>query len=291
MTRTRMWPVWLIALVFFFPAPAAAAELLLLTRYAPGTDISGWYMSEKLDGVRAYWDGHQLLSRQGNAFAAPDWFTADFPPFAIDGELWIARQRFEDIASITSRKQPHSGWRQLSYNIFEVPETPGNLDARLDKLRQYLALHPIEHLRVIPQVVCRGTRHLQQHLRDVTAAGGEGLVLRNPKAPYETGRSRSALKVKQFDDMEGRVIGYRPGKGKYAGMTGALWVEIDNRKRFYIGSGLSDAIRADPPAIGSWVTFRHQGFTREGVPRFASFVRTRNPADMGFSDAGSDPVE
>ncbi len=276
MKRIWIFPAWLLALTLALPVRADAPDLLLLTRYTPGVDIAGWYMSEKLDGVRAYWDGSQLLSRQGKAFAAPDWFTAELPPFAIDGELWIARQRFEEVASITSRKQPHPQWRRLSYNIFEVPGAQGDLDARLGKLRKYLATHPVEHLRIIPQLVCRDTDHLQAHLDSVTAGGGEGLVLRDPNTAYVTGRSPSALKVKQFDDMEGRVIGYRAGKGKYQGMTGALWVEIDNGRRFYVGSGLSDANRTNPPAIGSLITFRHQGFTRDEVPRFASFLRVRN---------------
>lgn len=109
----------------------------------------------------------------------------------------------------------------------------------------------------------------------MTEGGGEGIVLRNPTAAYETGRSLNALKVKRFADMEGRVLGYRPGTGKYTGMTGALWVEIEGGQRLYIGSGLSDAERADPPPVGSLVTFRYQGFTRNGIPRFPSFLRVR----------------
>jgi DNA ligase-1 len=273
----KIWilPAWLFALSVTLAARANPPDLLLLTRYEPGMDIDGWYMSEKLDGVRAYWNGRRLLSRQGNPFAAPEWFTAKLPPFELDGELWIARQRFEEVNSITSRKQPHPGWRRLSYNIFEVPGAPGGLDTRLDRLRQYLSAHPVPHVRIIPQTLCRNTGHLQARMNSVVAAGGEGLVLRNPSTPYETGRSRNALKVKPFDDMEGRVVGYRPGKGKYNGMTGALWVELEDGRRFYIGTGLSDADRAHPPAVGSLITFRYRGFTPTGLPRFASFLRVR----------------
>jgi DNA ligase-1 len=279
MKKTRIFSVWLVALTLGLAAQADPPDLLLLTRYEPGMDIAGWYVSEKLDGVRAYWNGRQLLSRRGNPFAAPDWFTAKLPPFELDGELWIARRRFEEIASIISRKQPHPGWRRITYNIFEVPHAAGGLDTRLDRLRQYLSEHPVPFLRIIPQTLCRNADHLQTRLNSVVAAGGEGLVLRNPAAPYETGRSRNALKVKPFDDMEGRVVDYRPGKGKYAGMTGALWVEIENGKRFSIGSGLSDAERAHPPGIGSLITFRYRGFTHNGIPRFASFMRVREKSD------------
>lgn len=273
-THTLLW--WLLALWVTSAAHAAAPDLLLLTKYRPGTDVSGWYMSEKLDGVRAYWDGQRLQSRRGNVFSAPGWFTEKLPPFELDGELWIARGRFEETASITSRDQPHPGWRRITYHIFEVPNAPGGLDARLGRLGNYLERHSVAHIRIIPQAVCRDTDHLMTRLMAVDAAGGEGLVLRNPNSPYETGRGPNALKAKRFDDMEGRVVGYRPGKGKYHGMVGALWVEIEGGKRFYIGSGLTDRERATPPAVGSVITFRHQGFSNNGIPRFASFLRVRD---------------
>ena len=275
MKRTWMCFTWLWALIFTLTAHAGAPDLLLLTKYQPGMDVSDWYMSEKLDGVRAYWNGRQLLSRKGNLLAAPAWFIENLPPFELDGELWIARGLFEETQSITSRDQGHPGWYRITYNIFEVPNAPGGLDDRLGRLRNYLKSHSVGHLRIIPQTVVRETDHVMQQLKVVVDAGAEGLVLRNPDTPYESGRSPNALKVKRFDDMEGRVIGYRPGKGKYQGMTGSLWVEIDGSKRFYIGSGLTDQERATPPVIGSVVTFKHYGFTNNGVPRFASYLRVR----------------
>ena len=264
-----------ILLMYSFTAQSAAPELILLTPYKAEMDITGWLMSEKLDGVRADWDGRQLYSRQGNRLAAPEWFTSSFPPFELDGELWTQRGRFGQTLSIVSRDSPHAGWRDITYNIFEVPNAPGGLMKRLQKLQRYLAKKPVTHLRFIPQLICKSKYHLNQQLKLIEHKGGEGLVLRNPDSLYETGRSSNALKVKSFDDMEGKVIGYRPGKGKYNGNTGALWIEIDEGVRFYIGSGLTDIERTNPPPIGSIVTFKHQGFTVNGIPRFASFMRIR----------------
>jgi DNA ligase len=275
MKKTWMCFAWLWLLFITLTARASVPDLLLLTKYHPGMDISGWYMSEKLDGVRAYWNGQQLLSRKGNLLAAPDWFTENLPPFELDGELWIARGLFEETLSITSRDQAHPGWQRITYNIFEVPNAHGGLGERLERLRIYLKNHSVEHLRIIPQTVVRDSGHLKTQLSEVDAAGGEGLVLRNPESAYETGRSPNALKVKRFDDMEGRVVGYRPGNGKYHGMTGALWVEIDGNKRFFIGSGLTDQERETPPVMGSVITFQHQGFTNNGIPRFASYLHVR----------------
>jgi DNA ligase 1 len=262
-------------LMFVHGIFAAEPELLLLNKYQPGQSIAGWYMSEKLDGVRAYWNGHELLSRKGNRFAAPAWFTQDFPPFELDGELWIGRGHFEEVMSIASRAEPHNAWAQLSYQIFEVPNATGNLNARLQRLRDYLEVRPVERIHIIPQVLCTGKSHLNAMLAEVEAAGGEGLVLRNPATPYETGRSDNALKVKSYDDMEAEVIGYRAGKGKYAGQTGALRVRINGDRDFYIGSGLSDKLRLKPPSLGSLITFKYYGLTEQGIPRFASFMRVR----------------
>ncbi|WP_456377142.1 DNA ligase [Thiolapillus sp.] len=274
MNKTRTFLIWLL-LLFPLLVQGGEPQLLLLKKYRPGMDVNGWLMSEKLDGVRAYWDGHQLLTRRGKHIAAPHWFTKDLPPFALDGELWIARGSFEETLSVVSRDQPHAGWRRVSYNIFELPHAPGGLKARLGKLEDYLIRRPLEHVRIIPQAMCRNVEQLMKQLDAIVAAGGEGLVLRNPESPYESGRSPNAIKVKRFDDMEGRVIGYRPGKGRLQGMVGALWVEINGGKRFYIGSGLTDQERAMPPMIGSVITFKHQGFSGNGIPRFASFLRVR----------------
>lgn len=238
-------------------------------------DIAGWLVSEKLDGVRAFWDGKRLLSRQGNPFAAPNGFVAHFPPFELDGELWIGRGQFEAVAAITARQQPSEGWRRISYRIFEVPHAPGGLLERLARLRAYLEDHPGSPIRIIPQTPIVDGADLQARLAQVEAAGGEGLVLRAPDTPYETGRSDHALKVKSFDDMEGEVIGYRPGKGKYDGLVGALELRLPGGRVFYVGSGLSDRLRAHPPPLGSQVTFKYYGLTERGIPRFASFMRIR----------------
>ena len=69
------------------------------------------------------------------------------------------------------------------------------------------------------------------------------------------------------------MVGHVPGKGKYAGMLGALEVRAANGQRFKLGTGLSDAQRASPPAIGSTVTYTYRDLTPGGKPRFASFLR------------------
>ncbi len=259
---------------------AKGPDLVLLKRYSDDIDPAGWLMSEKLDGVRAFWDGQHLLSRGGNVFAAPAWFVEGLPPFAIDGELWTRRADFARIQSVTSRDEPHEGWRTISYNIFEVPSELGfgnesGLLLRLQKLQRWLVDHPASHLRVIEQIRVRDRAHLKQRLDAVIAAGGEGLVLRKRGLPYRTGRDASSLKVKVFEDAEAVVVAYRAGKGRLLGKVGALQLELPNGRRFYVGSGMTDARREAPPKIGESVTFRYQGWTKYGLPRFPVFLRVR----------------
>ncbi|MCP5143044.1 MAG: DNA ligase [Chromatiales bacterium] len=257
----------------------AAPELLQLSTPDDATDCPpGWLLSEKLDGVRAWWDGKRLLSRNGNPFAAPDWFTAALPPFELDGELWSGRGEFERIASIVTRDQPHEGWRAIGYHIFEVPHADGGLPQRLARLRDWLDTHPSAHLHIIEQTPCLDRAHLLARWNAVEAAGGEGLVLRDPDLPYTAGRHPGARKLKRFTDMEARVVGHIAGNGRLRDSLGALLVELPDGRRLRIGTGFSDAERAAPPPVGASVSFKHQGFTASGLPRFPVFLRVR-PGD------------
>lgn len=261
-------------------------DLLLLKSYDESMEVNGWLMSEKLDGVRAYWDGKNLWSRQGNLFAAPEWFTENFPPFELDGELWLGRGQFEQTVSIVNKHRPHSGWQAITYQIFEVPNQAGGLLERLAILQSYLQHFPAPYVRIIEQVPVKSVEQLQLHLKDLVGLGAEGLVVRNPSAPYLSGRSDQALKVKIKQDAECVVRGYTEGKGKYIGQVGALLCEIapgqfkhlskPADRVLKIGSGLSDQQRANPPAIGTLVTFQYMGLTRKGLPRFPVFLRVRS---------------
>jgi DNA ligase 1 len=248
----------------------AKPELLLLETYKD-QNISGWLMSEKLDGIRAYWDGEKLISRGGKVLAAPKWFTKDFPAFKLDGELWSKRGDFETIQSIVMQKEPHEGWRELTYNIFEVPEAKGTLIQRLALLKEPLP----KHLRIVPQLTCKDKTHLEHFLKEVESKGGEGVVLRNPQTPYIAKRDESALKVKAFHDAECEVMAHHKGKGKYVDTLGSLTCKGENGLLFDIGSGFSDNERKAPPPIGAKITYKFKEITEAGKPRFPVFLRIR----------------
>ncbi|MDD3462276.1 MAG: DNA ligase [Sulfurospirillaceae bacterium] len=248
----------------------AKPELLLLETYKD-QNISGWLMSEKLDGIRAYWDGKSLVSRSGRVFAAPKWFTKDFPLFKLDGELWSKQGDFEAIQSIVMQKEPHQGWEKLTYNIFEVPEAKGNLIQRLALLKEPLP----QYLRVVPQFTCKDKAHLAQFLKEVETKGGEGVVLRNPQTPYIAKRDDSALKVKTFYDAECEVIAHHKGQGKYKNLLGSLTCKGEKGMTFDVGSGFSDEERKNPPKVGTQITYKYQEITKAGKPRFPVFLRVK----------------
>ena len=254
---------------------SSAPKLLLAESWDNERDLTGWLMSEKLDGVRAWWDGTQFLSRQGNRFHAPDWFTKGFPNTPLDGELWIDRKAFQQTVSIVRRQDGSDHWKKVLYVVFDAPAAGGTFEERLKTIRESGLEQASSQMRVLYQSICEGTDSLRTELARIEALGGEGLMLRQPDSRYEFGRSSTLLKVKTFHDAEAVVYGHQPGKGRHKGRLGALLVSLANGTQFAVGTGFSDSQREKPPAIGSVITFRYQELTDGGVPRFPSFVRER----------------
>ena len=263
--------------------PAAAPAVMLAKSYRPGIDLRDWWVSEKYDGVRGIWDGQALRTRSGEVIAAPAWFTAGWPTTPLDGELWAGRGRFEAAQSTVAHQQPDDqAWRALRYMVFDLPAHPGSFSERLGALGGEVARIDHPWVLAVPQRKVGNDAELQALLRQVVQNGGEGLMLHRGNSTYQAGRSDDLLKLKPHDDAEARVIGHIAGKGKYAGQLGALQVETPEGRRFALGSGLSDALRRNPPTVGTWVTYRYRGLhPGSGLPRFASFLRVRAdvPAD------------
>ncbi|MDD3815214.1 MAG: DNA ligase [Desulfocapsaceae bacterium] len=266
---------WLWLALCFLPLNTYALDIMLPQVYTESIDISGWLVSEKLDGVRGYWDGKRLLSKNGNPFHPPAVFYHNFPPFALEGEIWGGRGNFEKTVSVVKQQQPHAGWLELKFAIFDVPQKPGGFTQRLEKAKNWFAEHPSSFAFVIPQKTLQDKRQLKVELQQVEKLGGEGLIVRRPDTIYNRGRSDEILKVKSFFDMEAVVIGHIEGKGKNSGRLGSLLVKLPDKTRFKIGTGFSDGERDKPPPIGSIITFKYYGFLKSGLPKFPSFLRIR----------------
>ena len=259
---------------------ATAPPILLAHKWETDHDPTGWWMSEKLDGIRAYWDGAGFVSRLGNRFVAPTWFTEDLPSDILDGELWVGRKKFQQTTSIVRSGAAGQEWKQVSFVVFDAPGAKGAFEDRVTHAQRILDKAAAPHARWHEHVRCAGKPHLREELERVEALGGEGLMLRQPGSAYVNGRSSSLLKVKTFHDAEGRVIGHAPGAGKHKGRLGALIVELADGVQFNVGTGFSDAEREAPPGIGSLITFRYQELSDDGVPRFPSYVGERIDAEL-----------
>jgi len=242
--------------------------------------IAGWLMSEKLDGVRGYWDGQQLWSKNGTLFQPPPEFVADLPPFALEGELWGGRTTFAATAAAVQRRDDPAGWLRLRFGIFDVPQAPGPFRQRLKLAAAWFAAHPSAHAFVIAQQPVRNRGELHRELARIERLGGEGLIVRDPEALYLTGRRAEILKVKSFEDDEAVVIEHLPGQGKNAVRLGALLVELPDGTRFRIGTGFTAEQRCNPPPLGATITFKHHGRYRSGLPKFPVFLRIRH--DLGL---------
>jgi len=275
----RRWLGWLLGAGLLLPATGITADapaLLLAQVYRPGTPLADYWVSEKYDGVRGFWDGHALRTRGGETVVAPAWFTHGWPAEPMDGELWAGRGRFTHAQSTTRQQQPDdAAWRQMRFMVFDLPRHGGTLDERLPALASVVERIGQPWVQAVPQRRVATDAALEAMLQRTVRAGGEGLMLHRGASLYRAGRSDDLLKLKTHDDTEARVVAHLPGTGKHAGRMGALLVEMPSGQRFRLGTGFSDAERNAPPPVGSWVTYRYRGTHDGGLPRFASFVRVR----------------
>jgi DNA ligase-1 len=264
-------------LLFSAHAKAGVPEILLAQVYQSGLDVTQYLVSEKYDGVRAVWDGKQLISRQGNVIHAPAWFTQNLPKTPLDGELWLARGQFDVLSGTVRKDVPiDAEWQKITYNIFELPDAPGTFDARAKRIVEIVKKANLLHLKAVAQFRVKDEAALNFRLKQVVKNGGEGLMLHRADALYETGRSAVLMKLKPLYDAEATVVAYTPGKGKYTGKLGALVVETSEGIRFKLGTGLTDAQRENPPKIGSLITYTYKDKTKNGKPKVARFLRVRD---------------
>ena len=334
------------------PPQTSSNQMLLLAKYDESLlengSLKGYVVSEKLDGVRAFWDGKVLKARSNKAFAAPKCWLEKFPSFALDGELMLENGGFEQLLSVVNKANAScEAWDGVRYHIFDAPNAAGSLLERLNVAQNYIdtlsAPHP---LRVIEQRKIDSKAQLTALLKQNSARGGEGLVVRKNAAPYERFRTSNAMKLKAYEDAECRVVAHHEGKGRLAGKFGSLTCEqvfdealmnpnsanfglnsskfgsqsVENSQnslnsapknssenstnlsknsnsqsensksqqslknspqkrtiRFKIGSGFDDKERENPPPIGSLITYKFNGYTAKGLPKFPVFLRLYQP--------------
>ncbi|WP_443088740.1 DNA ligase [Vibrio sp. SCSIO 43137] len=259
---------------FYSQASTLEQSLILAEEYSEDQHLKGYWYSEKLDGIRALWTGKELLTRKGNKIVAPDWFYKALPGIPLEGELWAGRGNFYKVQQTVLTSQPSDvAWKDIRFMLFDIPGSKKTYRQRYQRLLDLEVVAKANFVKVIRQYAIESQHQLSHLFNETDKNGAEGLMLRNPDSVYRQGRSNDLIKLKKHQDAEAMVVGYRAGKGKYTGMTGSLLVRQKNGKQFYIGSGLSEQLRKHPPAIGEVITFRFNGMTSKGLPRFARFIR------------------
>ena len=222
--------------------------LLLAETYEAGSiDPTGWYMSEKLDGLRTKWDRklRLLRSREGHIFPAPKWFTDSLPDTDLDGELWLGRGQLERTNSIV-RSADDKGWNEINPGLIDIPDrNAGPFEQRQEALQRLFRAGMGPRVQLIPHTPCASASMLEQALDLVLAQGGEGLMLRKPGSTYTHARSTTLLKVLRWIDAEAVVVEYQPGKNGAAGLMGALWCVRPDGTRIKVGTGFSHKQRAN----------------------------------------------
>ncbi|MGF1906239.1 MULTISPECIES: DNA ligase [Aliivibrio] len=267
-----------------FSAPVLAFDksntvpvsVLLATSYEEGIEVDKYWVSEKLDGIRAYWTGSELLTRKGHKIMAPDWFIAPLPKHAIDGELWAGRGGFQQVASTVLDSQPDDElWAEITFMMFDMPHSIGMFPQRYSDLSLLVQGLATPHLKLVEHHPISSEDDLLKSLEEMAVNKGEGLMLRKLDSIYRAGRSDDLIKLKKHYDDEAIIVGYTDGKGKFEGMVGALILQMPNGQEFKIGSGLSNEVRENPPILGQQVTYRYNGFTDSGIPKFARYIAVR----------------
>lgn len=268
----------LLCLIFLYPVLADPLQHGKYFHEDMDIDLTKYYVSEKLDGFRGYWNGKELRSKTGYAYNPPKWFTEKLGNKPLDGELWIGRDKFEEIIPILNGTNNVEDWHKVNYMIFDMPAEDMTFKERVKYMEEYIPSLKLPYVQMIPQKRLDNINELKKVLNNVVVQKGEGLMLHHEDAFYGSGRVNHLLKVKKYDESKGQVIAYKPGKGKYKGMVGALVLKLEDGMIVNIGSGLSDEMRKNPPQKGEMVAFIYNGLTKHGKPRFARYKRMRLPA-------------
>ncbi|SIN86336.1 DNA ligase [Salinivibrio sp. ES.052] len=282
MTRLNPFTLCLLSVFTLWPtsdshaAPSAPALMHGTDGHITEQDYRGYWASEKLDGVRAYWTGSRLVTRQGNLIHAPETFTQSLPRTPLDGELWAGRGEFQTVLRTVLDDTPDENmWQRIRFYAFDVPDHPGQFSERYAALKQVVAETASPYLAYVIQTPVENNRALEARLASINDAGGEGMMLHHPDSVYVSHRVESLIKLKTYQEKDVVVVGVNPGKGRLQGLMGSLVVRLADGTEFSVGSGFSDAQRADPPQVGSTILVRHNGVTQKGIPRFARFIREK----------------
>ena len=236
-------------------------------------DVKDYYVSEKLDGVRAVYKNSEFVTRNGNVINSPEWFTEFYPNITMDGELYTKRNDFNRLSGIVRKKEPiDEEWEDVIYMVFDLPEINEPYYKRYDMMRKKLMSY--ENLQVVGHYRMMNSENFDKFYHQLVDQGAEGLMLVKSNSYYANKRSKNLLKYKEFSDSEVVVDGYELGKGRNQGVLGSLivhWYHPDmGIKEFKVGTGFTDIERKnyqDLFPVGSIHRVKYFELFKTGAPR------------------------
>ena len=275
--------------------------VLLAKNFDDDVDIDGWYASEKWDGYRSVWNGQNFVSRTGKSFDVPDWYCSIMPPsIALDGELWLGRGKFEDCGLLRKKKPKKESdlqkwneeWlkKEVIFNVFDIMNLNVGFEERMTQLRalvkdrnkcmKQLNINKAKPILAFTEQTKVNKAEALEMAKEVIKGGGEGIMLRQPGSLYEAKRSKTLYKIKEVDDMEVRIDGYKSGEGKYKGILGSFTCSLLNKPEVNCNvSGMNDQVRNSyltTHPIGTIITITYNGLTSAGKPRHPRYLRIRH---------------
>lgn len=243
-------------------------------------DPTGWYMSEKLDGYRAFWDGTDLWTRGGHLINAPLGFKACLPKVELDGELWCGYGTKSQLASIL-KKSSHEErteqelselWRPIKFCVFDLPKEPGTYPQRHAKLKDLRTENP--NVSIVPMTKCQGIEDLKTKLNEIQSKSGEGIMLYHPTAAYTPGRTINLQKVKVHQDAFVKFIQKN---------TNSYSLICDQMDGVQIKVKCCGYDYEDPPEVGTVIQIRHSGIVKDSKKfKFPIVVDIR--ADLNWEE-------
>lgn len=265
---------------------------MLAKSYPEGVKVAKeYYIQEKLNGVRciAYYDFEQEKWRFTSRSQKEKFYPFDMSKldkqYIYDGEVMsrnamgnrdfaktsgLANSKYLDkrdlvyiIYDILDAEMPYKDRLNIMYDLLPVQKMPANI-LDISRFEMYTNLSdnvailpPITKIPVKPLINREDSNELLDRILDlIVEEGGEGVMLRDPNAPYHHSsgsgdRKNYLLKYKKLKTCDLRVIGWNEGKGKYEGMIGSFICEDDDHTLKVNVAGIDDDIRASDPDL--WI--------------------------------------
>ncbi len=241
--------------------------------------------------------GVKLFTRHGEPITTMNHLTSQLGNYMergeiFDGELWNKDMKWNEINSIvSSRVNSKNDFSKINMIVYDVPRIAGLKET--DPFEKRFAIisdgsedYITPNVKIAPTWFVNSPESVTQNLSDALEQGYEGIMLRNPLAPYQNKRTNDLLKVKPYWDEEYLITGWNEGNGKLAGHVATFTCLMPDGNEFKAKlTGETEILKnyfENPEElkklIGQPITVRHNGIGSKGKPRNPRALRIRKVA-------------